>query len=95
MVPFLHFQWSSKVLTNLPNLITHVLACLDFGLWPLFLFLALSRVLPFYKVWQGFIIYYVFNYSSQKITKKKIQTTNALNFIGHNIIFLFTYTQPY
>jgi hypothetical protein len=30
-------------------------ACLDFGLSPLFIFLPLSWVLSFYKVWQGFI----------------------------------------
>jgi hypothetical protein len=33
-----------------------LLACLDFGPCPLFLFLSLSLVLSFDKVWQGFII---------------------------------------
>jgi hypothetical protein len=32
-------------------------AYLDFGPCPLFLFLSLSWVLSFYKVWQGFIIW--------------------------------------
>jgi hypothetical protein len=94
MLPFLHFQWSSEVLTNLPNLITHLLACLDFGPSPLFLLLSLSWVLSFCKVWQGFIIYYIFDYSLQKINKEKIQRTNALNFIGHNIFFFSPTHKP-
>ncbi len=31
--------------------------CLDFGLCPLFLFFALSWVLSFYELWQGFITF--------------------------------------
>jgi hypothetical protein len=57
------FHWNCHILHPKNSLVlAYVLsasfglvACLDFGPCPLFLFLALSWVLSFYKVWQGFI----------------------------------------